>query len=41
MTISTDILRKVAQVTGSESIAETQLIQSLWGEDTVSFSEPR
>ena len=31
MTISTDILRKVAQVTGSESIAETQLIQSLWG----------
>ncbi len=31
MTISTEVLRKVAQAVGAESITNTQLIQSLWG----------
>ncbi|MCW8330962.1 ecdysteroid 22-kinase family protein [Photobacterium sp. SDRW27] len=31
MTIPTDVLHKVAQAVGAESVAGTQLIQSLWG----------
>ncbi|GAB3519026.1 phosphotransferase [Photobacterium alginatilyticum] len=31
MTISTDILHKVARVAGAKSITDTQLIQPLWG----------
>lgn len=31
MTISTDILHKIVRVTGAKSIADTQLIQPLWG----------
>ncbi|MGF1760640.1 aminoglycoside phosphotransferase family protein [Photobacterium sagamiensis] len=31
MAISTDVLHKVAQAVGAETVASTQLIQSLWG----------